>query len=879
MLNVLRRFVGDDIFISYSRRDALDYALALARRLNELGFSCRLDAYGTSVGSELPRRLFDTIRGSYMMVVLGTPGAASSTYIRVEVEEFLKLGKPIILVDFDGALHDAEWAPLIEGHSWTTEPEKSLRDGTPSGSVIYQIEDAFRFARRNRRLRRASFQVMALLLLLLAAMGVLSAYALSLARRVQLLQGQVSAAATERLSEVEARLAEKNREAEQLNSELSASRSEANRLRMRLANAEHSTAEGDPDLRQRVDDLNGQLVARNDQVDDLSRQLSQKAAEADTLSAQLQKEKAVAAGLAEALGRRPVKPEETKSPQETSWVGFALLAGVLVAALYLCACALLLFTRPLWILRLHERLSPEKVSDAGDWGGGAKLAKLILTAVGVNYFVKHRRTRQAWLTQYKLGESKFGDLPEPIRTVYIKYDNILDAWVERNRKRAAEAIERVEFVRQRKLFVDLPIEVKPEGRLIARHFQQEFRYLFDPDREMVVEIVGRGGSGKSTLAAQFARWALDPNPAGGLGRHLMIPVVILHAVSKDIIEDVTAGLRRMFGAENDLDKDLNKDLVRALLRRKRLLVIIDGVSERSPETREAVRDIFGKEYVGALVITSRTVLDFEARPMTVLTPRYFTGADLENFISGYFNETGVHVDLSLRQMEEVKRAVTATFRNRASPHTLTPLIVTLIADHAVELWRQRVSLSNLSASTADAIAAYLQRVNPKDEGTPNRVPDDIMLRAARVLAKFCLGDMYTPKDFDRAEAHALLREAGCDGQPSDVIARLMDNGVLGMVAHAGTSFLSFDIDTVAEYLAAMYVLHDLRDNKAGWETWLRRLRHTRGYPDDMQGFLAAMEDCVDSHRDHFRVPRDVEFPRLEPQPERAVAEPAGGVKA
>jgi hypothetical protein len=719
--------------------------------------------------------------------------------------------------------------------------------------------------------------VVASFLILLAALFALSAYSFYWARRAASLRSQAAeaAASAQRANELEARLAERNAQMEQLNRQLSADRSQVNMLRARLAAAERSATHGGEDLRQRVDELNRQLADTSAQATELAGRLYTKTVEADALSAELKKEKVLTAGLTEALGRRPEQPEAPKPPQETSWGVLALLAAAGAAALYLGVCALLLYTRPLWILRLHERLAPEKVFDAAEWGGGAKLAKLLVTAVGVDYFAKHERTRQAWRTQYRLGGRRLGDLPKPIRTEYIKYDDILDVWVDLHRQRAAEALDRIDFLKQRKLFVRLPIEVRPGGRLITHPVPNEFSYLFDPEEEMVVEVVGRGGSGKSTFAGQLARWALDPNPAGRPARHLMIPVFIPGEVSNEIVADVAAKLRRMFGPSDDLDEDL----LRALLARKRVLVIIDGVSERSAATQEAVRDIFGKEYVGALVITSRVEQDFGPKPVTFLTPRYIAESDLDVFITDYFSKTGVHVDLSLSQMEEVKRAVAATFKNGAALPTVTPLIVTLIADHAVELWKSRTPLSELSASSADAIVAYLRRVNPQDEGTPNCVSDEVMIRAARILAKCCLGETYTPKDFDRVEAEARLREAGCDGRPSDVIARLIANDVLEPVAHAGTSFLSFDLDPVAEYLAAMYVLNDLRDNRPGWEAWIEELRRTPGYPAGMQGFLGALEDCVDSHRGHFGVPDDIVFPWLEPPPEAAAAEYARRVNA
>ena len=62
--------LGDDVFISYSRHDGAQYAIALANRLSEAGFVCYLDQWGSAPGRELPAQLRRTLMSSSMLAVV-----------------------------------------------------------------------------------------------------------------------------------------------------------------------------------------------------------------------------------------------------------------------------------------------------------------------------------------------------------------------------------------------------------------------------------------------------------------------------------------------------------------------------------------------------------------------------------------------------------------------------------------------------------------------------------------------------------------------------------------------------------------------------------------------------------------------------------------
>jgi WD40 repeat protein len=169
----LRPLNADDIFISYTRRDASTYAAGLANELSKKGFSCFIDKLGTDPDKDLPDSLKRKIRNSAMLVVVGTQWAGTRQTIEDEIGEFVGTGRTsIVPVDFDGAVYKARWYRLIEGIAPEAELNpNALDDGDPSPSVISRIEKQFNYRRRDERLRRITRRAVAVLVGLVIAIA------------------------------------------------------------------------------------------------------------------------------------------------------------------------------------------------------------------------------------------------------------------------------------------------------------------------------------------------------------------------------------------------------------------------------------------------------------------------------------------------------------------------------------------------------------------------------------------------------------------------------------------------------------------------------------------------------------------------------------
>jgi len=187
---LLKILSGDDIFISYSRRDGAGYAANLAKKLVDLRFSVYFDQWTTPPGKDLPASLRRKLRRCSVLVVLGTPGAARSDHVRQEIAEFNTTGRTVIpiifdsvrasdLVSRDGALvpadetiADAVWAPLIQGLALQPETCANLINNEAPEGVIGRITDTCRFVRKTRRQLLTGAAVLAISTIVSVSAGV-----------------------------------------------------------------------------------------------------------------------------------------------------------------------------------------------------------------------------------------------------------------------------------------------------------------------------------------------------------------------------------------------------------------------------------------------------------------------------------------------------------------------------------------------------------------------------------------------------------------------------------------------------------------------------------------------------------------------------------
>ncbi len=135
--------LGYDIFISYRRTDAGDYAEKLAIALQEQGFICFLDREETVAGIKLSPALNRALRRSHTLVVILTPGVLKSDWVEQEVETFLRKPNRLVPINVDKFLFREDVNSTIFAQlralSGLDESKESLQSGNQIGYSLPRI--------------------------------------------------------------------------------------------------------------------------------------------------------------------------------------------------------------------------------------------------------------------------------------------------------------------------------------------------------------------------------------------------------------------------------------------------------------------------------------------------------------------------------------------------------------------------------------------------------------------------------------------------------------------------------------------------------------------------------------------------------------------
>ncbi|WP_284620618.1 toll/interleukin-1 receptor domain-containing protein [Aquabacterium humicola] len=200
-----QQLFGFDFFISYSRREATAYAVALEKALAQAGFKCFLDREEFSAGDELRAATEAHLENSSALILVATPLALTSPYVQHEVEYFLSLKRPVIPLSIgeavENAVPDSLIAKSLRNLIWIPEAADQLPTG-PSDSTVKAVVQAVAITRRSAR-RLRTFATLSVFLFGLAVAAGYFAVAESSAR--ELAERRSRVATSQRLAS-EARL-------------------------------------------------------------------------------------------------------------------------------------------------------------------------------------------------------------------------------------------------------------------------------------------------------------------------------------------------------------------------------------------------------------------------------------------------------------------------------------------------------------------------------------------------------------------------------------------------------------------------------------------------------------------------------------------------
>jgi hypothetical protein len=299
----------------------------------------------------------------------------------------------------------------------------------------------------------------------------------------------------------------------------------------------------------------------------------------------------------------------------------------------------------------------------------------------------------------------------------------------------------------------------------------------------------------------------------------------------------------------DATESIPEDLFERLLRQKRLLVILDGLSEMAQAegtpTAERLTPQHPEFPVAALAITSRQLADAPEPVDIRIEPDRLDTDHLLPFLNAYLTAAGkAHLTDA-----ELYRACSRLAEMVGTERGITPLLARLYAEQLIDEARNDGTVHELPETVPDLMLRYLNSLNRDRQGSD---PDNPTVhRAAKVAAWACLKSTYRPGTTSKQVLRDELAKLNIGHSPDDLLRYLEHRlRVIRTIEPAETQ-VQFVLDPLAEYLAGLMVIEENQGrgfhNK--WKGFLNTADKMPGAPEAIRGFLFAVWDCCLASKD------------------------------
>jgi HEAT repeat protein len=419
-----------------------------------------------------------------------------------------------------------------------------------------------------------------------------------------------------------------------------------------------------------------------------------------------------------------------------------------------------------------------------------------------------------------------------------------------------EEFQEKDTVRDRKVYIPIPVVLKDgeteEGKTLPQLTGKELRSTFKKQRNCLL-IWGEGGAGKTSLACQIAKWAILEDETERLCDHYMLPVLIEEELDFEAAgqQPFMAAIRGQLQDLTNEPNSISEELLERLLRQRRILVIVDHLSEMSEATRKAIRPELPNFCVNALVITSRTEETLGKVIKTTLKPLRIEGNRLSSFMEAYLTQRGKR---DLFTDAEFFAACSRLSLMVGQRH-ITVLLAKLYAEQLIGVkdgTSTTVGAQGLAPllpnNIPDLMLSYLNELN--QDVTGDKFDDRTVQQDAKAIAWECLKQTYRPATAKREEALAVL-----GGDDAEARLKYLENR-LRLIQTIGPAQdqIRFALDPLAEYLAALQLLEHYGKNQGQWRKFLSQTDAIPGAPTVIQGFLLAVRDCCLAKSAEAKVP-------------------------
>jgi HEAT repeat protein len=441
--------------------------------------------------------------------------------------------------------------------------------------------------------------------------------------------------------------------------------------------------------------------------------------------------------------------------------------------------------------------------------------------------------------------SWFGDmeisLPHLLLVGFFQYHpRVLDAWVERYLSNARDQFGRMNTVQQRVVHVDVSTEF--DRKILPGLRPKDLTETFGRNRAFLL-VWGEGGSGKTSMTYQIARWVMSDDPDDRPCEHRMLPVVIEHDLNLEVggnrlvLTEMIRGQLANLTGENEAPSE---EFTTHLLKQKRVLIIVDGLSELNEATRNKIRPLNPEFGANAWIVTSRLEEPLDGVTKSTLHPMRIKGNRLSSFMEAYLQKCGKRALFDDSEFFEGCKRLSSMVGER----DITVLLAKLYAEHMISS-KTGDADDSLPENIPDLMLEYVNRLNRRSTTMDNRAVQD----AAKAIAWECLRQTFRPTP---AAIDAVLESLGADAK---VRLKYLEYD-LRMVETIGVAHdrVRFALDPLAEYLAGIYVVEHYRADQNAWLEFLAKADLSVGAPESIRGFLLAVRDCSLANRTEFKVP-------------------------
>lgn len=407
---------------------------------------------------------------------------------------------------------------------------------------------------------------------------------------------------------------------------------------------------------------------------------------------------------------------------------------------------------------------------------------------------------------------------------------VLDAWVKKHLPEARRSFYKKPTVDERRVYV--PVALFLDNKLVPDLRGQNLQETFDRNQSHIL-ISGIGGAGKTSLACQVATWAMEEVAQGRpRPKYPMIPVLL----ESDFVERGEEALKKTIRSQLydsiDAPAPISNALLQALLEKKRVLVLIDGMSERNEETRAAIISGITSIPVNAVVFTSRTDETIGGLNKTVIKPTTIKGNQLSSFVETYLVSLGKKERFNDTEFFEGCHLLSAIVNDR----DITALLAKLFVDLMVAKQEGGIE-GELPRNIPELMLESIKVLHARTPSGDLALRD--VIKSAKCIAWECLKKDYRPLPAEYTEIKKTLA-----GVPEGERSLIYLEDKLKLIET--TSFdtqVRFKIDPLAEYLAGMYLVEENRYREEKWRRSLENALTKDRSPKDIKGFLSAVRDC------------------------------------